>query len=64
MAIKTTATFIVDQFVLDQVFNKHTKITTGEVIYWRSVADAGNGYIVLFENGEHLHTYHNPPDWI
>jgi hypothetical protein len=34
------------------------------VIYWRSVADAGNGYIVLFENGEHLHTYHNPPDWI
>lgn len=55
------AFFVVDQFVLDNVFNKLVQ-SNGDTIYWRSVRGDCNGYIVLFQDGEHFHTYDFPPD--
>lgn len=46
------------QFVLDNLFHKH-----GEC-YWRECIGDGEGYIVILPDGETLHTYHYPPEFL
>ena len=48
------------QFVIEHVFNKYiTK--DNETIFWRECID-GSGYIVLFSDGEHYHSYRHPEE--
>jgi hypothetical protein len=54
--------FVVDSYVLESVFNKIVQ-KDGTVVYWRSCAGGDNGYIVLFEDGQHLHTYRLPSEY-
>lgn len=30
--------------------------------WWREVKEPNEGYIIIWENGEHHHTYRYPPD--
>lgn len=52
-------------YVLDLVFNKHI-CKDGSVIYWRDcilqtdMEHGEQGYMWIFENGEHLHSYRTP----
>lgn len=50
-------------FVLDRVFNK-TDDVEGNIVYWAPVIGGGEGYIILWDNGDYHHTYHYPPDFI
>lgn len=55
----------VDEFVLTCCFHRHVT-NDGVVIYWRScvVQDGIRpdevGYMILYEDGNHLHTYRRP----
>jgi hypothetical protein len=51
-------------YVLEHVFFKIDTLE-GDVIRWAPVKEGGEGYVVLWENGDYHHTYHYPPDtWI
>lgn len=55
-------------FVMEQVFHhipaKYDDL--GELVFdevwWREVKDDGEGYILVWGNGIHDHTYHYPPN--
>ena len=55
-----------DQFVLDQAFNETD--TKGGPVCWRDCALRPNmnpgeqSYIIVWPDGNHLHTYHYPPN--
>jgi hypothetical protein len=54
--------------VLDHVMHKLE--VSGETFYWKDCILAPDmkhgeqGYMVVFSNGEQLHTYHYPPDFL
>lgn len=64
----TQENFQVDQFVLEHCFHRLER--NGEVYYWRECVQRPDmrpdevGYIVLFSNGDHFHTYHNPVNFL
>lgn len=49
-----------DEFVLRNVFYRIPEGPTHDEILWREVKGGGEGYIVVYPNGEHNHTYHHP----
>lgn len=57
------------EFIMDHVFHK---IITKDhnVVYWRScvlredMKHGEQGYMVVYHDGSHVHTYHYPPNWI
>lgn len=53
---------IIDQFVLDNVFNRIER--DGKIFYWRECAGDQEGYIVIYSDGSHHHTYVNPENWL
>lgn len=46
-----------DQYVLDLCFNEFTP-KIGDKVYWIEAKEGG--YMVLFSDGEHIHTNHHP----
>lgn len=66
--------FTIDQFVLDNCFNRieytYADQDTPLVYYWRECVERNGmrpdevGYIVVYPDGEHLHTYHYPPTFL
>jgi hypothetical protein len=50
-----------DDFCLEQLFNRIE--ITNMTVFWRETVER-DGYMVLWSNGEYLHTYRYPPDWI
>lgn len=60
--------FQVDEFVLNHIFHK-IETLEGTIAYYRQCIDDPDsqwttGWIVLYEDGQHLHTYHNPENWM
>lgn len=53
----------VPQFVLDRVMNKIDTLE-GDIVYWAPVLGDGEGYVLLWEDGEYDHTYHYPPNFL
>lgn len=51
----------VDDFVLDNVMNRETG-SDGLPWWWAPVLEGDEGYIVLWSDGTHHHTYRYPPD--
>jgi hypothetical protein len=49
---------------LEALFNRCTMTHEEGVAYWRDCREQNDGYIVLYEDGEHLHTYHYPPNFL
>lgn len=59
----------ISQYALDHAFNKHVN-EQNETMYWREcvlqpdMKEGEQGYIVVWDNGDCIHTYHYPPTWI
>lgn len=53
----------IDNFVLENLFNHFPGEEDYDEFWWAPVL-GGEGYIMLWANGEHLHTYHNPENMI
>lgn len=51
----------IDQFVLDRVFS--TIETDDGPVFYASTVER-DGWLVLYPNGEHLHTYRHPLTWV
>ncbi len=57
-----------DQYILDLCFHKIQ--TEHGPVWWRScvlrddMQHGEQGYMVIYENGNHLHTYHYPPNFL
>ncbi len=57
----------ISDYVLNLAFYKHTT-KQGEVIHWRScvlkpdMTHGEQGYIWIFQDGEHVHSYRTPED--
>lgn len=57
---------MIDQYVLNLCFHKIEK--DGEIYYWRECIQREDmspdevGYMIIYEDGEHIHTYRYPPD--
>lgn len=47
----------IDEFCLDRIFNKIE--VEDDFVYWRECVDS-DGYMLLFSDGSHHHTYHHP----
>lgn len=56
---------VITEYVLNAVFNKYI-CENGSVIYWRDcilqsdMEHGEQGYMWIFENGDHLHSYRTP----
>lgn len=53
-----------DDFATEQLLNRIDYFFEGiwETVYWREVVEPGEGYILVWHDGQHHHTYHYPPD--
>ena len=52
----------IDDFILENVFRK---VDTGDgVPVWYTRTFDQDGWIVLYPDGEHFHTYRYPPDFL
>lgn len=49
----------IDEFVLDCVFNR-ISLLSGEIVYWRECVEPNEGYLILWDSGQHHHTYRHP----
>jgi hypothetical protein len=52
-----------DEFAISQLFN-HIPAEEGErdEVWWRETVD-GEGYLMVWSDGQHFHTYRHPEDW-
>lgn len=57
-------TIEIDAYVLSNVFMRHDYEEEGitRSIWFRETID-NDGWVILFPDGEHFHTYRYPPDW-
>jgi hypothetical protein len=55
--------YALDQFVLDSCWNAVT-LEDGTIAYWRDCIGEDSGYLVLYADGNHLHTYHHPENFL
>ena len=65
----------IDDYVLEQLFEHRPAgaVEQSDFLnngaqefdeYWYApVLGGGEGWVVLWANGEHLHTYHDPAEW-
>jgi hypothetical protein len=53
----------VPSFVLERVMNKLDTVE-GDIVWWAPVLGGGEGYVILWENGDYHHTYRNPEDYL
>jgi hypothetical protein len=51
-----------DEFAVSQVFNYIPANEDRDEVWWREVTN-GEGYLLVWANGNHHHTYRYPPDW-
>lgn len=60
--------FGIDPFVLEHCFHKLER--NGETYYWRECVQRDGmrpdevGYMIIYSDGEHLHTYNHPEGWL
>ena len=52
----------IDEFVLSQLFNHIPATEDRDEVWWRETVDR-EGYVIVWENGQHFHTYRHPEDW-
>lgn len=63
-----SAHIMIDTFVLDSCFN--CLIRGSEVYYWRECVQRNGmqpdevGYVIVYADGSHLHTYHHPESFL
>jgi hypothetical protein len=53
----------IDEFVLRHVFNYIEPKGDESPVWWAPVVGGGEGWILLWEDGQYHHTYHDP-EWI
>lgn len=51
-----------DTFVLNNVFHHIPATEHRAEVWWRETVDR-DGYILVWADGNHFHTYRYPPDW-
>jgi hypothetical protein len=52
-----------DEYAMNQVFHRVIRDGGKTVIWYRETVDE-DAWLVVWPNGEHLHTYRFPPDWL
>jgi hypothetical protein len=50
----------IDEFVIEHVFYHHPETDTADEYWWREVKGGDEGYIIVWADGNHHHTYHDP----
>lgn len=50
---------VIDDFVLAQAFNHIPGTDKHDEVWWRETVDE-DGYIIIWANGDHHHTYRHP----
>lgn len=55
----------VNRYILDSLCHYIPETTDPDYpeVWWAPVIGGGEGYIMVWADGEHLHTYRNPSDW-
>jgi hypothetical protein len=52
----------IDEFVRDNIFNHIPASDDRDEVWWALTKDQ-DGYIMVWEDGQHFHTYRHPEDW-
>lgn len=52
----------INQFVLDNVFH-HIPADADRDEVWYAQTKDGDGWVMVWEDGQHFHTYRHPKDW-
>jgi len=51
-----------NEYAVSQIF--HPVVKDGKTIAWYRETVDGDAWLVVWPNGENLHTYRFPPDWL
>jgi len=50
------------KFCMEHLFHSR-RLEDGTTVYWRETKE-NDAWIVIWEDGESLHTYHDPEEWL
>lgn len=52
-----------DKFSMEHLFYSR-RLEDGSIAYWRETTEQDGWIVIWEEDGESLHTYHDPSEWL